>query len=186
MSGIIRTYKRDDEGVLHFREAWYDEEYQQLVVNHGVAGHQSKTEETDVDDETAVEGLMAAFAAQCEEDGYAEIPESEQYWVVAQLALKTKDGTERDRYLERKAKAALTSELAWRGLGIVERTEIGNSRLNIFCLCPDVNKAVNAIKVCIRGEDLDYTKLSIGAAPHTDPTAFRVRYSPKPGAGFTL
>ncbi len=73
-----------------------------------------------------------------------EIPESEQFWVVAQIALKTKDGTERDRHLERKAKAALTGELAWRGLGVVDRSEIGNGHLNIFCLCPDVNKAVNA------------------------------------------
>ena len=186
MSGIIRSYKRDEEAVLHFREAWYDGEFKQFVINHGVVGHQSRTDETDVEDESAVEGLMAAFAAQCEEDGYAEIPEAEQFWVVAQIALKTKDGTERDRYLERKAKAALTSELAWRGLGIVDRSEISNSKLNIFCLCPDVNKAVNAIKVCIRGENLDFTKLSIAAAPHADPTAFKIKHSPKTGAGFNL
>ena len=186
MSGIIRAYKRDDEGVLHFREAWYDEDDQQFVINHGVVGHQSKTDETDVDDDSSVDGLMTAFAAQCEEDGFAEIPESEQFWVVAQFALKTKDGTERDRHFERKAKAALTGELAWRGLGIVDRTEIVNSRLNVFCLCPDVNKAVNAIKICVRNEDLDFTKLSVAAAPHSDPTAFRLKHSPKQGVGFTL
>ncbi len=55
MSGIIRAYKRDDEGVLHFREAWYDDEDQEFVVNHGVVGHQSKTDEANVDDESAVE-----------------------------------------------------------------------------------------------------------------------------------
>ena len=186
MSGIIRVYKRDDEGVLHFREAWFDEDYSQFVMNHGVVGHQSKTDETDVADAAAVEGLMDAFAVQCEEDGYAEIPEEEQFWVVAQYALKTKDGTERDRYLEEKAKDALISQLAWRGLGTVERSEFGDAKLNIFCLCPDVNKAVNAIKVCIRGEDLDFTKLSIGAAPFSEPEAFRLKHSPKPGAGFTL
>lgn len=186
MSGIIRTYKRDDDGVLHFREAWYDDDDHQFVVNHGVVGHQSKTDETEVGDESAVEGLMAAFAAQCEEDGYAEISPSEQFWVVAQLALKSQDGTERDRHLERKAKAALTGELAWRGLGVVDRTEIGNFRLNIFCLCPDVNKAVNAIKICVRNEDLDFTKLTIAAAPYGDPTEFKVKHSPKQGVGFTL
>ncbi len=60
---------------------------------------------------------MDAFAVQCAEDGYAEIPEEEQFWVVAQYALKTKDGTTRDRYLEEKAKDALISHLAWRGPG---------------------------------------------------------------------
>jgi hypothetical protein len=183
---IIRVYRRDDEGTLSFREAWVDEDFGQFVVNHGVVGHQSESDATDVDGVEAGEGLLAAFAAQCEEDGYAEIPAEEQYWVVAQFALKTTDGTERDRYLERKAKAALTGHLAWRGLGTVERSEIGNSRLNIFCLCPDVPKAVNAIKVCIRGEDLDFTKLSIGAAPYGDTPEFKTKHSPKAGAGFTL
>ena len=186
MSGIIRMYKRDEDGVLHFREAWFDDEDRHFVVNHGVVGHQSRTEESEIGEDTSVDGLMAAFAAQCEEDGYAEIPPSEQFWVVAQFALKTKDGTERDRYLERNAKAALTAELAWRGLGTVDRSEVGNSRLNIYCLCPDVNKAVNAIKVCIRNEDLDFTKLSIAAAPHGEPTGFRLKHSPRKGAGFTL
>jgi hypothetical protein len=186
MSGIIRVYKRDDEGALLFREAWYDEDYNQFVMNHGVVGHQSKTDETDVPDAEAAEGLMNAFAVQCAEDGYAEIADEDQFWVVAQYALKTKDGTDRDRYLEEKAKDALISHLAWRGLGTVERSEFGDSKLNIFCLCPDVNKAVNAIKICIRGEDLDFTKLSIGAAPFNDPESFRLKHSPKPASGFTL
>jgi hypothetical protein len=186
MSGIIRVYKRDEEGVLQFREAWFDEDYSQFVTNHGTVGHQSKTDETDVADSEAAERLMDAFAAQCAEDGYAEIPHEEQYWVVAQYALKTREGTSRDRYLEEKAKDALTSHLAWRGLGTVERSEFSDSKLNIFCLCPDVNKAVNAIKVCIRGEDLDFTKLSIGAAPFSDPTALKLKHSPKQAAGFAL
>ena len=99
MSGIIRVYKRDDEGVLQFREAWFDEDYSQFVMNHGTVGHQSKTDETDVADAEAAERLMDAFAAQCAEDGYAEIPDEEQYWVVAQYALKTREGTSGDRYL---------------------------------------------------------------------------------------
>jgi len=149
-------------------------------------GHQSKTEETDVPDAAAAEGLLDAFAAQCAEDGFAEIPAEEQFWVVAQFALKTREGTDRDRYLEQKAKDALISHLAWRGLGTVERSEFTDYKLNIFCLCPDVNKAVNAIKVCIRGEDLDFTKLSVGAAPHSDPDRYKLKHSAKPASSFSL
>ena len=87
MSGIVRVYKRDEEGTLHFREAWFDEDYNQFVMNYGAVGHQSKTEETDVPDPEAAEGLLDAFAVQCAEDGYAEIPDEEQFWVVAQFAL---------------------------------------------------------------------------------------------------
>ena len=68
----------------------------------------------------------------------------------------------------------------------MERSEFTDYKLNIFCLCPEVNKAVNAVKVCIRGEDLDFTKLSIGAAPFNDPESFRLKHSPKPASGFTL
>lgn len=186
MSGIIRVYRKDDDGELQFREAWYDEDSGQLVVNHGTVGHQSKTEETDVADAEAADGLMAAFAVQCDGDGYAEIPPGEQFWVVAQFALKTQNGTERDRFLERKAKAALTGHLAWRGLGVVDRSTIGNSRLNIFCLCPDVTKAVNAVKICVRAEDLDFTKLSIASAPFAEPALLKLRHSPKQGVAFTL
>ena len=50
----------------------------------------------------------------------------------------------------------------------------------------EISKAVNAIKVCIRGEDLDFTKLSIGAAPFGDLSALKLKHSPKQAAGFTL
>lgn len=186
MSDIIRVYKRDDEGSLEFREAWFDEEDSQFVVNYGAVGHQSKTQETDVSDAAAAEGLLDAFAAQCAEDGYAVIPDEEQYWVVVQFALKTREGTTRDRHLADKASDALISHLAWRGLGVVDRTEFTDFKLNIFCLCPDVNKAVSAIKVCARGEDLDFTKLSIGAAPYTEPDTFKLKHSAKPANSFSL
>lgn len=186
MSDIVRVYKRDTENVLHFREAWFDTDYSQFVMNYGVVGHQSKTEETDVPGEDEANGLLDAFAAQCAEDGYTEIPEAEQFWVVAQFALKTREGTERDRYLEEKATDALISHLAWRGLGTVERSEFTDYKLNIFCLVPDANKAVNAVKICARGEDLDFTKLSIGAAPFGEPDAFKLKHSAKPATGFSL
>lgn len=186
MSAIIRVYRRDEEGTLHFREAWFDEDYNQFVMNFGVVGHQSKTEETDVPDAEAAEGLLDAFAAQCAEDGYAEIADEDQFWVVAQFALKTREGTSRDRHLAEKASDALISHLAWRGLGTVERTGFTDFKLNIFCLCPEVNKAVNAIKVCARNEDLDFTKLSIGAAPFTDPENFKLKHSSKPASSFSL
>lgn len=185
MSGIIRVYKRDDDGTLRFREAWIDEEFNEFVMNHGVVGHQSTTEETDAVDAEAAERLMDAFAGQCAEDGYAEIPDEEQFWVVAQYALKTKEGTSRDRYLEEKAKDALIGHLAWRGLGIVDRSEFSDAKLNIFILTPDVNKTVNAVKVCIRGEDLDFIKLSIGAAAFGEDT-FKLKHSPKQAMRFTL
>jgi hypothetical protein len=181
-----RVYRRRDDGTLEFREAWHDEEGAQFVVNHGVVGHQSATEATHDVDAAAAEGLMAAFAAQCEQDGYAPLGDEDLWRVVAQFALKTADGTDRDRALERQAVQALSAHLAWRGLGTVEGSAIGNGRLNVFATCVDPAKAVAAVKTCLREATSDYTKLSVAVAPLADPDAFKLKHGPAGVRGFSL
>ncbi|HEV7168788.1 MAG TPA: hypothetical protein VGN49_12570, partial [Micrococcaceae bacterium] len=73
---------------------------------------------------------------------------------------------------------------AWRGIGVVDHTEIDNGRLNIYSLAPDAAKAVAGIKTCIRDARLDYTKLSVGVAPYADPQAVKVKHMPPGSAGF--
>ncbi|GAB3286184.1 hypothetical protein GCM10027449_32630 [Sinomonas notoginsengisoli] len=181
-----RLYRRHEDGTLEFREAWHDVEAGQFVVNHGTVGHQSSTEETDDVDASTAEGLLAAFEEQCAEDGYGPIPEAELWRVVAQFALKTTDGTDRDRSLERQAVQALSAHLAWRGLGTVERSSIGGGRLTIFMTCVDANKAVAAVKTCLREATSDFTKLSIAVAPATDPEAFKLKHAPAGVRAFSL
>ncbi|MGL3804881.1 hypothetical protein ACSYDW_02190 [Paeniglutamicibacter sp. R2-26] len=166
---IVRTYRRDEDGTLTFREAWYSqyegEELGQFVVNHGTVGHQSKTETAKDVTEKVAEGLLDAFTEQCAEDGYAPLTDEEQHWVIVQYALKSVDGTDRDKYLESTAKEALTGHLAWRGLGTVESSDYAPRKLNIRILSPEPKRAVSAIKTCLREAKLDYTKLSIATAP---------------------
>lgn len=173
---FIRYYRTSADGPLEFREAWYEDDVGQFVVNHGQVGHQSKTSGNDDVGPDEAERMLVAFENQCMEDGYALIPETEQSRVVAQFALKSTDGTERDRYLERKAVATITGYLAWRGLGTVEGSEFRPGRLNINCLSPDPGKAVNALKVCLREADLDFTKLRIGVAPYDETSGYRLRH----------
>lgn len=186
---IIRTYGRDEKNELQFREAWYqqfdDDQLGQFVINHGAVGHMSKTNEVqDVHAERADE-LFAGFLATCEEDGYAPIAVEEQSWVIVQYALKTVDGTERDRYMEKKAKEALTGHLAWRGLGTVESSDFAPRKLNIRILSPAPKLAVAAIKVCIREAKLDLTKMSVAIAPYENVEALKMAY-PMPATPFSL
>ncbi|NUP73292.1 MAG: hypothetical protein HOQ07_01360 [Sinomonas sp.] len=183
---FLRVYRRSENGTLDFREAWHDDDAAQFVVNHGSVGHVSTSEATDDVDAAAGEALLAAFAAQCAGDGFAEIPESDQHRVVAQFALKTQDGTERDRFLERQAVGALTAHLAWRGLGTVESSAISDGKLNIFTRCVDANKAVTAIKTCLRETTNDFTKLSIAVAGPEAPDAFKLKHAPNGVRGFAL
>jgi len=192
---IVRMYKTDDDGTLVFREAWVDlpsadstdgtgpdeDNGIYFVVNHGTVGHQSTSKDAPVESAEEAEGMLAAFEEQCVEDGYAAVPQEDQWWVVAQFALKNARVTDRDKYLEQKAKESLTAHLAWRGSGTVEKTEFvdgphGTGKLNIYCLAPDAAKAVAGIKVCIREAKLDFTKLSIGVAPFSELDAIKLKH----------
>ncbi|MBP3036192.1 hypothetical protein J2M53_07995 [Arthrobacter sp. zg-ZUI100] len=172
----IMMYHRDGKGVLHFREAMYDEESAEFMITQGPVGFMANGSTVAGIDAEAAEKKFAAFAAKSAELGYAEIPAEEQYWVVAQYALKSAEGSERDRYLEYKARTALESYFAWRGLGTVEESEFVPGKLNIFCLVPDVPKAVKGMLVVLREANLDFTKLGIGSAPFADPTAWKRRH----------
>lgn len=183
---IIRTYRLDEKNVLQFREAWFqqfeDEELGQFVINHGAVGHMSSTSDVqDVDNDRA-DALFAGFLETCAEEGYAEIANEDQSWVIVQYALKTATGTERDQYLEKKAKEALTGHLAWRGLGTVESSDFAAHKLNIRVLSPAPKLAVAAIKTCIREAKLDFTKMSIGIAAYAEPGKLKTVHPvpPKP------
>ncbi|MFJ3956578.1 hypothetical protein [Arthrobacter sp. NPDC090010] len=186
MTELLRAYRRDDDGALSFREAWYEAEEGVVVVNHGVVGHLSKDQVQAVESAEAAEALMGAFEAQCVEDGYADIPVAEQHWVVVQFALKSKDGTDRDRHLERSAVSALTTHFAWRGLGVVDRSAIADGKLNIFLISPEPSKAVKAVVSVTREEKLDPTKLSIAVAPYPEPEALKRRHPAGQGTSFSL
>lgn len=187
---IVRTYRRDEDGTLKFREAWFStyegEELGQFVVNHGTVGHLSRTETAkDVNEETA-EGLLAAFSEQCGVDGFAALTDADQGWVIVQYALKTVAGTDRDKYLESTAKEALVGHLAWRGLGTVESSDYAARKLNIRILSPEPKKAVSAIKTCLREAKLDFTKLSIATAPFENVEKARQAYPSPAKAPFSL
>lgn len=203
---IVRMYKRDDAGTLVFREAWVDaggagetddesdtsespEVY--FVLNHGTVGHISTSKDVVVKSVEEAETMLAAFAEQCTEDGYAVLTREEQTLVVAQFALKSDRISDRDKHLAKRVKDALTPHLAWRGSGVLEKIEFtaaghGLGKLNVYIAAPDASRAVANIKVCIREEKLDFTKLTVAAGPIDDPSALRAKHSATGGTAFTL
>ncbi len=201
-ANIVRMYKTDDEGVLVYREAWVDagevgengengDDGTWFVVNHGTVGRRSTSKDAAVDSVQEAFGMLAAFKEQCLADGYEELDRDGQFTVVAQFALKSDRVTDRDKYLDEKAREALTAHLAWRGSGVVERSEFtpgphGTGKLNIYILAPDAARAVDNIKACLREEKLDFTKLTIGTAPANDLAAIKARHAPKGSGSFTL
>ncbi len=201
-ANIIRMYKRDDDGALVFREAWVDAGAHEtaadgatpeiyFVLNHGTVGHISTSKDAVVNTLEEAEAMLAAFAVQCAEDGYAELKREEQSLVVAQFALKSDRVSDRDQHLAKRLKDSLTPHLAWRGSGVLEKFEFkpaphGLGKLNIYIVAPDPARAVANIKVCVREEKLDFTKLTIATGPIDDPSALRAKHSPTGTTVFSL
>lgn len=201
---IVRMFKRGDDGALVFREAWVDaggaEETDEtsgpapeifFVVNHGTVGHISTSKDAPVDTVEEAEAMLAAFAEQGAEDGYAVLTREEQSLVVAQFALKSDRVSDRDKHLANRVKETLTAHLAWRGSGVLEKIEFktaghGLGKLNVHIIAPDAARAVANIKVCIREEKLDFTKLTVATGPIDEPDALRAKHSATGGTAFTL
>ena len=203
---IVRMYKKNDDGALVFREAWVDaggagetngaEQSAEpaevfFVVNHGTVGHISTSEDAPVKSVAEAEGMLAAFAEQCGEDGYAVLTRDEQTLVVAQFALKSDRVSDRDKHLAQRVKDALTPHLAWRGSGVLEKIEFtaaghGLGKLNVYIVAPDAPRAVANIQVCIREEKLDFTQLTVAAGPINDPSQLRAKHSSTGSTLFSL
>ncbi|WP_402875562.1 hypothetical protein [Paenibacillus illinoisensis] len=54
------------------------------------------------------------------DQGYKQASEDDGYMLIIQYPMKSLTGSKRDLWLKDKASEALTSELGWKGLGIVD------------------------------------------------------------------
>ncbi|MGO1320606.1 MAG: hypothetical protein ACTII7_07920 [Galactobacter sp.] len=184
---IIRAYRDDEEG-LSFREAWYDEETAQFVVNRGPVGRLSETPvvEDDLTPE-AGEGLLAAFAESCEADGYRELGVEEQSWMHVRFPLKHTEPQARDRSLRDAVVSGLTGHLAWRGLGTLEASVFGASGLTITVLTPAPKLALKAALTSLReSARSDVNRAVIAVAPGTEPAVAVVKQPQPYRGGFTV
>lgn len=168
---IIRAYNIPESGPQLFREAWWDEETGQFVVNAGKVGFESDTPivQDSVEPEEG-ERLLAAFAQQCAEDGYREIPESEQFYIVVRFPLKAAQPGVREKTRGAQVADALRGHLAWRGLGTVEEPEYEGREQLIRVVTTAPKPAVKAIATCVRENARpDFNKMTMTQAPAADP-----------------
>lgn len=122
---------------------------------------------------------------ECQQDGFVEINDNNRFWIVVQYPLKSEFGNKRDLWLRDKVQDYLRNHLGWRGLGDVDGFDIGNKKLNIFCLVVDEDKAVSSIKTCLKEYRLDLTHARIAARKY-DEEEFRLKYSHKKIEKFEL
>lgn len=129
---IVRTYRRSEAGGqprLEYREAWFTPGSGEVVVHHGRVGTTGTTSAEKVADDAAGEELLAGFARQCAEDGFAELPAEQLERLEVAYRLKGAEPTQVERGLAVKLRGEITNQLAWRGLGEVVGEQLESGRV---------------------------------------------------------
>lgn len=180
---MIKTYRRDEAGALHYREVW--------DVKGGVVVHQGKV---GLKGRSRTHGATGEFrdrfVEQAAADGFLPVPDGEHAWVVLQCWLFSEDLSHPDDvWIREKGNEALDEYLGWRGLGHLDGYDIGGSspgsepgydgpKLNLFCKVVDGPLAVKALRGFIRA----YRRPSayvIGLRQPGEETPYELAYSPR-------
>lgn len=181
---MITLYKQIETKGLYYKEMWYDNSEKVLIEHSGKVGYVGTVTKTNMTSEEARPQLLN-FSSICAKEGYTELPDVQSCTIVVQFLLKSKKGNKRDKWLMDKVSEYLTDHLSWRGIGVVDSFGIDNGKLNIYCIVVDEEKAVSAIKTCLKTYRLDLTHAIIAVRNWSDE-GFRVKYSHKPINDFSV
>lgn len=165
---MIKTYRRDGDGVLHYREAW--SETGGVRTHEGKVGAVGKTRfhptrsRTWPQRPTATE-FLRSFEEEAAADGFHEVPSERHGWVVLQCWTRSPDLSDPDdsRILD-EGEAALDQYLGWRGVGHCDGNDIGGNPphgydldgtvVNLFGRVVDTALGVKVVRGFARAFDL--------------------------------
>lgn len=165
---MVKTYFRDEAGVLWYREIWRDGNI--MVRHEGKAGTKGKSSTKSVrtrtwpSNPTATE-QFAAFREQAIADGYAELSDEQMGTVVLQVWTATPDLSDPDdAWVLDAGEDALNEHLGWLGLGHCDGNDIGGlppaasgregTVINLFCPVVDTALGVKALRRFVSAHDL--------------------------------
>ncbi|EAF5787324.1 hypothetical protein AF454_15880, partial [Listeria monocytogenes] len=94
--------------------------------------------------------------------------------------------TKRDIWLKDRVTDVLNDDLGWKGLGIVDGFDIGQTAnpnkqfaLNIFCVVVDEEIGIKVIKSALRNNNCDYTRVKIASRTFSDDAEYTLNFSAK-------
>lgn len=189
---LIKTYRRDEDGILFYREAWKDGSA--FFRHEGKAGTKGKRQNRAIQsrtrpDKPTLAEYVRAFKEEAAADGFAEIPEDAQGWVVLQVWTRTADLSDpRDAWLLDEGQEALDDHLGWLGLGHVDGNDLGGTPpdesgangtvLNLFCKVVDTTLGVKAVRSFATRHDLP-PDCVIAAREAGDDTDYVLAWTPR-------
>ncbi len=189
---MIKTYRRDGDDALHYREAWNDGDgvwtHEGKVGTKGKSRFHTTRGPARPNRPTATE-FIRAFTEDAAADGFHPVPDDQHGWVVLQCWTHTPDLShpDDDRLFEQ-GQDALDQYLGWRGVGHYDGNDLGGDPpaeyelegtvLNLFCRVVDTALGVKIVRRFAREFDVT-SKYVIGAREPGADTPYRLAWSPR-------
>jgi hypothetical protein len=140
---MIKLYRRDATGRLHYHEAWLDDE--EIIEHWGVVGEKGETRTHHRRD--MVDAVLVPARAQ----GFAEFDPDEEVWLEVQYDLDGRWGDTNDLDLRNAVMAQLDEALGWTGLGHCDGGSIGSGKMEVACVVVDADIAQRVIGAALDG-----------------------------------
>ncbi|EQB1801862.1 hypothetical protein FZW78_13455 [Listeria monocytogenes] len=182
---MLKLYKKEQNQIL-YAEYWINND--KAIVHYGKVGKVGEKEETSnyLEKYESKAAFHEAFINRFVPQGYSENPPNENFWILIQYPLKSLTGTKRDIWLKDRVTDVLNDDLGWKGLGIVDGVDIGQTAnpnkqfaLNIFCVVVDEEIGIKVIKSALRNNSCDYTSVKIASRPFSDDAEYTLKFSAK-------
>ncbi|WP_420114959.1 hypothetical protein [Pseudactinotalea sp.] len=195
---MIKTYRRDDAGALHYREAWT--ERSGVRIHEGKVGSKGKNRFTSARSRTwptypTATEIMRTYTEEAAAEGFHPVDGDAHGWVVLQVWLASPDLSDpEDSRLFDEGQEALDEYLGWRGVGHYDGNDIGASTnpdesgtvLNLFCKVVDTALGVKVVRGFAREFGVTGRHLVASREPSEDSPYVLAWASSKKDKTFTL
>lgn len=182
-----KLYKRDNEK-LYYREMWYEKENACLVRHHGEVGDEGETEvvslsldaeqSTETQVKTQVDSHMADFIKEGMAAGYTPFDDKDKHWLAIQIPLREAVGTHETFDFLEDVEGYVSEKLGWNGLGEMDGHDIGNGKINVFCLVVDAALAVALLQSALSPEYDEWFKhIKIATLPNDSDIDYQLKYA---------
>ena len=183
-----KTYRRDEDGTLHYREAW--KEGKIFVQHFGKVGTKGKVSNRSVRTRTwpnnpTYTEQMAEFLEQAAHEGYREFDDTEIGWLVLQIWADPEDSL--GQWALNEAGNLLDQKFGWLGLGHYDGHDVGgipplpasasHTKINLFCRAVDTALGAKALRSFATEHDLKKTSLIADREPG-ETSEYVLSYSP--------
>jgi hypothetical protein len=139
---LVKLYKKAGSDIQYW-ETWNTDD-KTAVVHFGKLGEFGTVEDIAMSSHQALKSTLHELIRNKQQEGYAEIPLSQQYTLTLSFTLETW-GTPEDLERREQIRDILTEHLGWTGNGRCDDADIGSGEITLFADVIDPYLALETI-----------------------------------------